>query len=115
MKEARTETGGLKVEQKDALRRAEKKLNTAAEAVDYKTTELKYKSRASDRRVLETKIDSTDYDDSESELARMRAEIESLRHEMEAKRAKEQVAARAHEMEVSEKEFHSRSHGSLRW
>jgi len=105
LKEARTETGGLKVEQKDALRRAEKKLNTAAEAVDYKTTELKYKSRASDRRVLETKIDSTDYDDSESELARMRAEIESLRHEMEAKRAKEQVAARAHEMEVSEKEL----------
>lgn len=105
LKEARTETGGLKVEQKDALRRAEKRLNTAAEAVDYKTTELKYKSRASDRRVLETKIDSTDYDDSESELARMRAEIESLRHEMEAKRAKEQVAARAHEMEVSEKEL----------
>jgi len=105
LKEARTETGGLKVEQTDALRRAEKKLNNAAEAVDYKTTDLKYKSRASDRKVLENKIGSLDYDDSESELARMRAEIESLRHEMEAKRAKEHVAARAHEMEDSEKEL----------
>jgi len=35
----------------------------------------------------------------------MRAEIEQLRHEMEAKRAKEQVASRAREMEDSEKEL----------
>jgi hypothetical protein len=105
LKEARTETAGLKVDQKDALRRAEKKLNTAAEAVNYETTDLKYKSRASDRKVLEYKMGSMDYDGSESELARMRAEIEALRHEMEAKKAKEHVAARAREIETSEKEL----------
>jgi len=105
LKEARTDTAGLKVDQKDALRRAEKKLSKAAEAVDYKATELKYKSRVSDKEVLEYKMDASDYDESESELARMRSEIEQLRHEMEAKRAKEQVAARAREMEASEKEL----------
>lgn len=103
LKEARTDTSGLKVDQKDALRRAEKKLDKAAEAVDYKSTELKYKSR--NQQVLEYKMDDTNYDASESELARMRAEIESLRHEMEAKRMKEHVASRAIEIEASEKEL----------
>jgi len=105
LKEARTDTAGLKVDQKDALRRAEKKLSKAVEAVDYKTTDLKYKSRVGDKQVLEYKMDASAYDESESELARMRAEIVTLRHEMEAKRAKEQVASRAKEMEASEKEL----------
>jgi len=102
--EARTSTAGLKVEQKDALRRAEKTLSRATDAAEIKHAN----HRSAEREALEVKLGKVAQAgsvDSGNELAQMRAEIEQLRRELKKSRSKAKVADAKRKMDASEKDL----------
>jgi len=125
LKEARAGAGGLSVNQKETLKRAETNLAKATKTVTYTTGDVKYvKSKSSDASVakgdaaleqeLEEKLsklqgqldkhESAEVRSSEKELAAMENEVHALQAKLDAKHAQRDAQVQSAKQELSELE-----------